>query len=157
MRTRPLPLARAAVAALNLVACGPTVTGTVPCWFPDEAAVTLTEPSGASRELMLEGLPTVAPEVLLASENPRRPIRDAFVSAASDLWILGSGRPPESERGEETGAAARPGGWLLARYSGDGRLVRRMHLPEPVRLLLRPHEDSCLALAWDGRVVEVRP
>jgi hypothetical protein len=154
MRTRALPLARAAVAALNLVACGPTVTGTVPCWFPDQAAVTLTEPSGASRELMLEGLPTVAPEVLLASDNPRRPIRDAFVSAAGDLWVLGSGRPPGGNEGDE---ARRPGGWLLARYSGDGRVVRRMQLREPARLLLGTREESCLMLSWDGRVVEVRP
>lgn len=151
MRTRPLPLARAAVAALNLVGCGPTVTGTVPCWFPDQAAVSLTDPSGASRELMLEGLPTVAAEVLLASDNPRRPIRDAFVSSAGDLWVLGSGRAPDGDESK------RPGGWLLARYSADGRLMRRMQLPEPARLLLGTREESCLVLSWDGRVVEVRP
>ena len=151
MHTRVRPLARAAVAALNLVACGSSQGRFIPCWFPDEAAVTLTDPSGASREVALDGLPVVAPEVLLAAENPRRPVRDAYVSAKDDIWVLGSGQAPRAEDSE------RPGGWLLARYDADGRLLRRMQLPEPARLVLSATLDTCLVLAWNGVVVEVRP
>lgn len=151
MRTRALPLTRGAVAALNLVSCGASAGRTTPCWFPDQAAVTLADASGASRDMPLEGLPIVAPEVLLASDNPRRPVRDAFVSTTEDVWVISSGEPPEG------GQAARPGGWLLARYDAGGRLFRRVQLPEPARLILGVTGDRCLLLSWDGHVVEVRP
>jgi hypothetical protein len=150
MRTRDLPFARGAVAALNLVSCGATAGAVTPCWFPDQPSLTLTDRSGASRVVFLDGLPVVAPEVLLASDNPRRPIRDALVTAANDVWVLGSGEPPGGD------ASARPGGWLLARYDLDGRLFRRVQLPEPARVLLGVRGDACVLLAWDGRVVEVR-
>jgi hypothetical protein len=151
MRTRALPLARPAVAALNLVSCGSTANGTIPCWFPDQPAITLTEPSGTSRELTLEGLPVVAPEILLAAENPQRPIRDAFVTADDRVWILGSGTAPADDRGE------RLGGWLLARYDNQGRLEARMALPEPARILLGAGRERCVLLSWNGLVVEVQP
>jgi hypothetical protein len=151
MRTRALPLARAAVAALNLVSCGATAGRSIPCWFPSQAAVTLADASGASHEILLEGLPVVAPEILLASANPPRPVRDVFVSDREDLWVLGSGEPPG------TNVATRPGGWMLARYDARGRLFRRVQLPEPARLLLGVTGDRCLLLSWEGRVVEVRP
>jgi len=150
MRIRDLPFTRGAVAALNLVSCGATAGAVMPCWFPDQPSLTLTDRSGASRDLVLDGLPVVAPELLLASDNPRRPIRDVLVTAANAVWVLGSGESPGSE------ASARPGGWLLARYDLDGRLFRRAQLPEPARLILGVRDDTCLLLAWDGRVVEVR-
>ncbi|OFW05989.1 MAG: hypothetical protein A3H96_00180 [Acidobacteria bacterium RIFCSPLOWO2_02_FULL_67_36] len=151
MRTRAFPLARAAVAALNFVSCGQATEGTIPCWFPDQAAVTLTDRSGASRELRLEGLPTVAPEVLLTSENPRRPVRDALLSQGGFLWVLGSGTPPRTEPTE------RPGGWLLNRYDSRGVMLHRMQLPEPARLLLSATDDGCLMLSTTGYVIEVHP
>jgi hypothetical protein len=133
MRTRDLPFTRGAVAALNLVSCGSSA-----------------DRSGASREIPLDGLPIVAPELLLASDNPRRPVRDAFVTAGKMVWVLGSGEPPEGD------TSTRPGGWLLAQYDLEGRLFRRVQLPEPARVLLGAVENTCLLLAWDGRVVEVR-
>ncbi len=150
MRIRDLPFTRGAVAALNLVSCGATAGAVMPCWFPDQPSLTLTDRSGASRDLTLDGLPVVAPELLLASDNPRRPIRDVMVTGANAVWVLGSGESPGVE------ASARPGGWLLARYDLDGRLFRRVQLPEPARLILGVRDDTCLLLAWDGRVVEVR-
>ena len=150
MRIRDLPFTRGAVAALNLVSCGATAGAVMPCWFPDQPSLTLTDRSGASRDLALDGLPVVAPELLLASDNPRRPIRDVLVTAGNAVWVIGSGEPPGGD------ASPRPGGWLLARYDVDGRLFRRVQLPEPARLLLGVRDDTCLLLAWDGRVVEVR-
>ncbi len=150
LQTRTYALARASVAALNLISCGATDTAEIPCWFPDEAAVTLVHPDGRSRRLALPELPVVAPEVLLTSENPARPVRDVFVAAAGDLWILGSGTP-----GRTSGPVV-PGGWLLVRYDGNGRMLNRADLPGGVRLILRATGDRCLLLASDGRVVEVR-
>ncbi len=150
LRTRTYALARASVATLNLVSCGATDTPEIPCWFPDEAALTLVTRDGRSRRLVLPGLPVVAPEVLLTSAYPARPIRDVFVTASRDLWILSSGTP------QKTAAAVVPGGWLLARYDGDGRLLNRGDLPAGARLIVHAAGDRCLVLASDGRVMEVR-
>jgi hypothetical protein len=150
MRTRALRIGGDSAASLNLVSCGATAGASVPCWFPDEAALTLTDASGLSREIVLDGLPTAAAEALFTSDNPRRPVRDAFVSATNAVWVIGSG----ASTGRDD--PNRPGGWLLARYDSEGRLFRRVQLPEPARMLLAVSEDKCLLLTWDGRVVEVR-
>lgn len=150
MQTRNLPFNRGAVAALNLVSCGTTAGALTPCWFPDQASLTLSDRSGASRGIALEGLPVVAPEVLLAADNPRRPIRDAFVTKSHAVWVLGSGEAPAG------GDSTRPGGWVVAKYDIEGRLFRRARLPEPARIVLGATDDECVLLAWDGRVVEVR-
>lgn len=151
MKTRPMALARGAVAALNLVSCGASVDSTSACWFPDEAAVTVTAADGTSRRLELRDLPTVSPEVLLAAENPRRPVRDVFMLAGGNFWLLASGNAPAPQ------AVERPGGWWLSRYSREGAVTRRVQLPEPARLILGASDDTCVVLSWDGRVVEVRP
>lgn len=144
-----LPFARGAVAALDVVACGSSSGPVMPCWFPDRPALTLTDRSGASREIALEGLPVAGPEDLLASRNSPGPIRDAFVIATA-VWVLGSG----TLRGHAR--APRPGGSVLARYDLDGRLFRRIQLPEPALVILGADAESCVLLAWDGIVVEVR-
>src|SRR5262249_59594746 len=52
--TRTFPsLARASVAALNMITCGPTHVAERPCWFPDEAAVSLLEEDGTTRRVTL--------------------------------------------------------------------------------------------------------
>jgi hypothetical protein len=149
IKTRSMPLERGAVAALNLLSCGSS--SDVPCWFPDEAALTVLDEHGGSRRLELEGLPTVDREVLLASEAPRKPIRDAFVAPGGEIWVIGSGSLKSKQDPN------RPGGWLLATYSARGEITRRLELPEPVRLILRADQQSCLVLTWNGFVVEVRP
>ena len=56
----------------------------------------------------------VAPEVLLTSDNPARPVRDAYIDAAGTIWVLSTGAPPSP-------APDVPGGWVLARYGSGGR------------------------------------
>ena len=159
--SRPLPwstieprafpsLARASAAALNMVACGQTRTSEQPCWFPDDTAVALIRADGATRRVSLDGLTRVAPEVLLTSENPARPLRDVSVDEAGSLWVVSSGGAPPGMAGE-------PGGWLLARYSGSGVLARISRLSEPVRLILRAEPRRLLVLTGSGMVGEVVP
>lgn len=150
LRTRSYAMARASVAALNLISCGATDTAEIPCWFADEAAVTLVNAGGQSRRLALPEFPVVPPQILLTSENPARPIRDVFVAASLDLWVLGSGTP------RKTIDPVVSGGWLLARYDGNGRLRSRGDLPGGARLILHAAGERCLLLASDGRVMEVR-
>lgn len=149
--TRPFPaLARASAAALNMISCGGTQTRERACWFPDEAAVSLIEPNGSTRRVLLPGLNVVAPEVLLTSDNPARPVRDAYVDDTGVLWILSSGTPPAS-------APEAPGGWILARYSSRGELIARQGLTEPVRAILRARYGRATVLTGAGMIAEVTP
>jgi hypothetical protein len=143
-------LARASAAALNMVACGQTRTDERPCWFPDDTAVALIHADGSTRTVSLDGLTRVAPEVLLTSENPARPLRDVSVDDSGSVWVVSSGSAPP-------GAGGEPGGWLLARYSGSGVLARINRLSEPVRLILRAEPRRVLVLTGSGMVGEVVP
>ena len=149
IKSRPFKLARASVAALNMIACGVGRRGERPCWFPDEAALFLVDAAGATRRVTLAGLDVVSPEVLLTSDNPARPIRDAYVDSGGTIWILGSGAPP--------GVDERPGGWILARYGSDGTPIATQRLPAPARLILRADPARALLLTASGMVSEVRP
>jgi hypothetical protein len=149
LQTRPYKLARTSVAALNLVTCGPTRAEERACWFPDDPAVALIDPAGHTRRLALPGIPHIAPEVLLTSDNPARPVRDAFVDRTGSLWIVSAGTPME-------GAPQPPGGWLLAHFSPAGAPLDRYALTEPARLILSVDTHHIVLLLGSGYVAEVR-
>jgi hypothetical protein len=150
LRSRPFNLARASVAALNMITCGVGHHGERPCWFPDEAAIALVDGSGATRRVPLPGIEVVRPEVLLTSDNPARPVRDAYVDSAGTIWVLSSGVPV-------AGAEEQPGGWMLARYSSNGERQGTQALAEPVRLILRAELGRAVVLTASGMVAEVVP
>ena len=140
MRTRDLPFTRGAVAALNLVSCGATAGAVTPCWFPDQPALTLTDRSGASRVVPLDGLPVVAPEVLLASDNPRRPVRDALVTAENACGCLDR---------EPSAVISRPGWRRLWRSTNStDDCFRRVQCRAGTRS--SGGRDDLLASSWDG-------
>jgi hypothetical protein len=146
--TRTFPsLARASVAALNMLSCGESASEERPCWFPDEAAVWMVTGSGATRRVPLVGLDVVAPETLLTSDHPRRPVRDAYVDAGGDIWILSSGTPPVD--------LDMPGGWVLARYAPTGAPKGAARLSEAARILLRADRRRILVLTSHGMVGRV--
>ena len=147
--TRTFPsLARASVAALNMVTCGASASPERACWFPDEPAVSLVRDDGATRRVGLAGLEAVTPETLLTSDNPRRPVRDAFVDRDGDVWVLSSGAPPP-------GAAEVPGGWILARYGPAGEVHGAARLSEAVRMILDVDGGRVVVLLSTGKVGEV--
>ena len=150
LRSRSFNLARASVAALNMLICGVGRREERPCWFPDEAALAMVKADGGARRIALDGLEVVAPEVLLTSDNPARPIRDAYADPAGTLWILSSGRPP-------AGAEDQPGGWILARYSDGGARLGVQRLEQSARLILRAGSGRALVLTGKGMVAEVVP
>jgi hypothetical protein len=143
-------IGRPQMAALNMVACGGSARAERPCWFPDEPAVSLIAPDGDTRRISLAGLAVVAPEVLLAAENPARPVRDAYLDRRGRLWVLSSGVAPP-------GAAEVPGGWILARYGLDGTADGHVRLAAAARLILRAEDGRALVLAGSGHVSEVTP
>ena len=149
LQTRPYKLARTSVAALNLVTCGPTRAEERACWFPDDPAVALIDPSGSTRRLELAGIPHIAPEILLTSDNPARPVRDAFVDRSGGVWIISAGTPVE-------GTQPSPGGWLLAHFAPAGAPLERLNLSEPARLILETDTRHIVLLMGSGYVAEVR-
>ena len=149
LQTRPYKLARTSVAALNLVTCGPTRAEERACWFPDDPAVALIDAGGRTRRLELAGIPHVRPEVLLTSDNPARPVRDAFVDRSGGLWIVSAGTSIE-------GTAQPAGGWLLAHFTPAGAPLERFNLTEPARLILEADTRHVVLLLGSGYVAEVR-
>ena len=143
-------LASGAAAAMNLVSCGTTEGAEMPCWFPEEPAISLMTADGTTRRVELEGLPRLAPEVLINAAAPMRPIRDVFIERDGTIWVLASGEAPSS-------AGNLPGGWLLARYGPQGQPIDRRALPEPVRVILRAKSGRALVLTGAGMVAEVQP
>jgi hypothetical protein len=150
LRTRPFALSRTSVAALNFVSCGTSLRAERPCWFPDEPAIYLVDEAGASRRLELAGLYRVSPEVLLTSDNPARPVRDAYVDSGGTIWVLSTGAPPSPSPDVL-------GGWVLARYGSGGEPRGAWRLSEPVRLILRAESGRALVLTGAGMVAEAIP
>jgi hypothetical protein len=149
LQTRPYKLARTSVAALNLVTCGPTRAEERACWFPDDPVVSLIDTTGRTRRLELAGIPHVAPEILLTSDNPARPVRDAFVDRAGSVWIISSGTAAQ-------GRPQPPGGWLLAHYGPTGTALERIDLTEPARLIIDADNRHVVLLLGSGYIAEVR-
>ena len=151
MRARSFDaLATGAAAELNLVSCGVSLTEEIPCWFPDEPALSLISEFGVTRVIVLDGLPHVAPESLINARVPQRPVRDVFVESDGTIWVISTG----------TSASASPdlpGGWLIARYGSHGEPIDRRQLPEPVRIILRAAHGRALVLTGAGMVSEVQP
>jgi hypothetical protein len=146
--TRPFPgLARASLAALNMVSCGLTRTGERPCWFPDEAAVFLVNSQGVTRHVALAGLLVVAPEALLTAENPARPVRDVVVEPDGELWVLSTGRAGD--------ASDAGGGWVVARYGPHGEPRGASRLDQPARLILSVDARHVTLLLSSGEVGEI--
>ena len=141
---------RGSAMALNMVSCGGSATDERACWFPDEAAISLIDSSGATRRVVLPGLSVVPPDVLLTAENPARPVRDAYIDRKRRIWVLSSGTAPH-------GASERPGGWILARYTHDGSADGLVRLQESARLILQVDDDRAIVLSGSGHVAEVRP
>ena len=151
MRARAFDaLATGAAAALNLVSCGVSRTEEIPCWFPDEPAVSLISEFGATRTIVLDGLPHAAPESLINARVPQRPVRDVFVESDGTIWVISTGTPASA-------SPDLPGGWLIARYGSHGEPIDRRQLPEPVRIILRAAHGRALVLTGAGMVSEVQP
>jgi hypothetical protein len=139
---------RGAVMALNLVSCGIGRRGEMPCWFPDEPAVSLVQPSGRTRRIELTGLYHVTPEALIASDAPPRPVRDVYLDDADVMWVLSSGEPPRV-------ATDTPGGRVIARYRPTGIVIDQRRLEEPIRLILRVESGRAVLLTGAGMVAEL--
>ncbi len=142
LQTRVFPVARAEAWALNLVACGGGTSRALPCWFHTDASIDRLDASGVGHLLRLEGI--AQPPIPADPNQAPRPIWDAYISSADDLWVLATVTARERPR-----AAQR-----LLRYSPAGLLVAATMLPEPARLILDATSEGCLLLTASGRVAK---
>lgn len=155
LETRLFPRPRAESMALNLVACGLGDGSALPCWFVGDTLVAVSDGRGG-RQVPLEKLVPLAPEEVLAGESARRPIRDAAIGGAGEIWVLSWQDPTEDA---PTGRrSARSGAQFvsyLRQYTAEGALRRVVPLPEPGRLILALGGSSAYILTGDGLILEV--
>ena len=150
-RSRSFPLARASVAALNMLTCGVGRHGEHPCWFPDEAAVSLMNSDGRRKDGRARGP---------GSRSARGPSHGGQSRAARSRRIRRRHRNdlgPQQRPYPSTGAEDQPGGWILARYSDGGVRLGVQRLKESARLILRAGSGRAAPLTGGGMVAEVVP
>ena len=145
LKTRAGGSSRLERTLVNLVACGATRADEVPCWFADQASVSLVRSDGRERWVDLGKSVNVGDPAVI--EGIRHPIRDLFVDGAGDMWVLWTSG---QRRGEEANL-----GWHLSRHDQLGRLVTSAELTTPGRRLLRAGGRMCRMLAPSGRMVDV--
>lgn len=122
---------------LNLVNCGLSVTGWLPCWFAAEPRFTISD--GVTTR-------TLAPPALQSLPVDRSaPIWDVAVSP-NRVWLLATVPAALDHK--------RGGRWLV-QTDVDGRERARLELAPPARLILTASDVACTLLAVDGRVLEV--
>lgn len=122
----------------NLVNCGLAREDSIPCWFPDDTRVTISDGLGFERR----SFPSLrGPDVAVTA-----PIRDVAFRTRQRVWLLATAR--ERLRGRLVG-----GQLVLA--VADGREIARLTLNPPARLILAATDRTCLLLTVDGDLQEI--
>lgn len=127
-------------AIAQLLAC--SVPPRVVCWLPVDGVLFEESGAGLGRITSLEDLHPVSPASVIA--NPlERVIDDVVRGEDGEFYVL--------HRGAGEDRAARE----LSVYSPQGRRIRGLTLPEPVRLLLAVMPSRIVAVGASGHLVRV--
>ena len=135
---------RAETLARNLVACGSSENGDLPCWFAYDDKVARISRNGSARWHTLFGIRmanATRPEADQLEESG--PIVDAHVDSGGDLWVL--------VRDDREPAP----GLIAARYTQNGTLVASRRIDGAARLILDVRKDECLLLVGFGGLQEI--
>ena len=134
VRSAPQP---ADVLKRNIVNCGLAEGSVIPCWFPGEARVSVSDGAHADERLLswLRG----------TTIDPGAPIRDVAVSG--DRWWLLTGSP-------QLLVSRRVGGPLVL-ATARGSELGRIEVSPPPRIILGATDSMCLLLNTQGEVLEV--
>jgi hypothetical protein len=123
----------------NLIHCGLTQGSAVPCWFPADTDVTLSDGQHVIRHSFAS---VRAPDV-----DRALPLRDVAYVERGRVWLLAtSGHLYEGRRAG--------GRVLLATTTGP--VLARLDIDPPARLILAATETSCVVLTVGGDLVELR-
>jgi hypothetical protein len=122
----------------NLILCGLTQGSAVPCWFPADTDVTLSD----GQHFVRHSFASIGASDL----NRAAPLRDVAYAGRNRVWLLAtSGRLYQGRRAG--------GRVLLATTSG--RALAKLDLDPPARLILAATETSCVVLTVRGDLVEL--
>lgn len=121
----------------NLITCGIGFDGKLPCWFPDQATITLSD----TTTIAVHPVPLGGPGV-----DRTLPVWDVALASPADLWILLTAE--RSFNGRRTGVR-------LVRDSRRGLPRRQIELGSPARLILSATETTCVLLGARGELMEV--
>ena len=130
---------RADLFAHNLVQCGLPRGPAIPCWFPGDAEVTLSD--GARRSTYRFGW------IRTAGVDRSMPIHDVTFVDSDRIWLLATSSSPD--RGRRVA-----GRLLLTTYAGRG--IAQLDLDPTVRLVLAADGTRCILLTSRGGIMEVR-
>jgi hypothetical protein len=130
-------VSREAELTLNILNCGLGDGAVVPCWFPDQPDVSLSDG--------VRAVQTSLRRWLAPNSSAVTPLWDVAL-AGGHMWVLVA-RPD--------GAGRRAGGgWLL--YSAQSAEASdSLRLPEAARIIVSASDRSCLLLTEAGSLVEV--
>ena len=139
------PVARSAdsresVLTRNLVNCGIPNEESIPCWFPDEAQIMVSD--GTARRS------TKFPSLEAPGIDRTAPIWDVALLASGRLWVL-----TKSIRG----TTERPAGGRLIQFEPTGIERSALDLHAGARLILAATETHCLLLNIHDDLIEVVP
>jgi hypothetical protein len=123
---------------VNLVTCGLSRDRTVPCWFPSEATVVVSDGMRA-RRYSFEWIKE-------KDVNRAAPLRDVAHVEGERIWLL-----PSSTRLEQ---GRRVGSRIVLATRG-GHELARLDLEAPARLIVSATAVSCVVLTVAGELVEV--
>ncbi len=137
---------RAEHLTLNLVNCGSTQGGELPCWLNQDVRVDRTRLDGGSRlvDLVGAGLRPRPTRSLERMKTPG-PVLDAHIDASGRLWVL-IHRPDTGNQWP----------FVLARYLEDARLDAIRVIQGRPRLILDVASDECILLTGAGSLRSVR-
>jgi hypothetical protein len=122
----------------NLVNCGMAAGGFLPCWFADEARMTI------SNGLVLRTVSIRADRAAAAREH-EMPIWDAAVLESGTVWVLASAAPA---------ADGRRAGRSLIRIDNAGAERARIPLSPAARLIVFGDDTRCTVLTTRGHLME---
>jgi len=122
----------------NLVGCGIAADEGIPCWFADQAAVSIGD-GLASRTIAL-------PSLVGRGIDQAAPVRDVALTGGGAMWVLAAS--------SESPTGRRVGGRLI-RTDAAGIEQSSVALPVPARLIVAADATSCVLLSTTGALMHV--
>ena len=122
----------------NLVNCGIGTATSLPCWFANDAGITVSDGKTARRQTF--------PALQSSTVDRTLPIRDVAITANGRIWVLATA--PES-------VTARRAGGRLIQTDREGSRLGEIDLDPPARVLLSATDARCVLLSVRGELVEV--
>ena len=131
--------------AQNLVSCGSTRGGELPCWFAQGLDVDRVSTKGDGRQHRLRGVGVRPPDPnAVRLEEMSGPIIDAHIDALGRLWVLVR-RSNDQHQPEH----------VVVRYSALDELQHVLAAPVTSRLIHTARGSDCLLLTGNGQFATI--